>query len=70
MDTTSLGQIAYEAYWEQEEWVDAQGLPVRSWESVPAVQQSAWQHAGKAVALAVRKAAHQAEIAAMEQDGG
>jgi hypothetical protein len=63
---TSLGQIAYDAFWLHESWMDDQGLQVVSWESASLGQQAAWEAAAKAVAVAVTQARQQVEIQALE----
>jgi hypothetical protein len=54
--TASLGQIAYEAFWQHEQWIDDQGRQVVSWESASPLLKAAWQVGAKAVAVAVNEA--------------
>lgn len=53
MEAKSLGQIAYDAFWEHQEWMTDQGMPVVSWESAASGLKAAWEASGKAVARAV-----------------
>jgi hypothetical protein len=50
MDTTSLGQIAYEAYGTHQGWWAMPGGLMPGWPDLVAETQAAWEAAGQAVA--------------------
>jgi hypothetical protein len=50
MEAQSLGQVAYDAYGEQQAWTTFDGKPMPSWPSVRRDIALAWEQAGRAVA--------------------
>jgi hypothetical protein len=65
MATQSLGEIAYNAFGEDQAWLrDGKLMP--SWESVPWTVQQSWQAAGKAVIRHLQLAKNAAALQAIE----
>jgi hypothetical protein len=65
-DAKSLGQIAYEAFWAHEGWMDDRGQQVVSWACLAAPLQTSWAASARAVAVQVTKARQQVELEALE----
>jgi hypothetical protein len=66
MEAKSLGQIAYDAYGEQQGWVTFAGAQMVSWQSQRPNIKASWEAAGRAVAVAVTRARQQTELEAVE----
>ena len=49
MEEKSPGQVGYEAYGEQQSWLNYQGLPMPTWSEVPEDIKQAWEVAAAAV---------------------
>jgi hypothetical protein len=70
MEAKSLGQIAYDAYGEQQGWVTFAGAQMVSWQSQRPNIQVAWEGVARAVLLAARQAQRQEEMCAIKTTTG